>query len=446
MVALHHPKSSAAAMDPPEERVPVDPSYNIGDMGASQHMASFPTSDENLMAVARLRPNDPCFVLRTCGGYSFARVLSRDRNGLEVRVNNEGSTKTIPTDQWAKYIRILKLGSPPSSSSPTYQQPKRRVQRKPSEAFSQSFTGGARPSLQRRSSVENIGDMGSSGAGQRQGRPSLRRQASLNASFQSCLARNEGRNRPSLNSRQASLNHRASFQSGLMYNTADGQGGAEAARARSILHASFQSGLQNNSSSPIPNSPTNNASSQGQRQHPKPQQRRRFSRRSSETLRSSILTHVPEDEDDYQQGQPCSSSWRLSDDLDEPIISDVEISSPDENDEIEGGESDGELSESSSSSSDSGNHGNNNKLKSSHPLSSGNEADHDDSDEISSSSFISDDESPRVSKPHALVIRRMGKRGSVRTVTLPGDFDDLQFNEDSLIRAFNSIVSSGTKA
>ena len=285
-----------------------------------------------------------------------------------------------------------------------------------------------------------------SGAGQRQGRPSLRRQASLNASFQSCLARNEGRNRPSLNSRQASLNHRASFQSGLMYNTADGQGGAEAARARSILHASFQSGLQNNSSSPIPNSPTNNASSQGQRQHPKPQQRRRFSRRSSETLRSSILTHVPEDEDDYQQGQPCSSSWRLSDDLDEPIISDVEISSPDENDEIEGGESDGELSESSSSSSDSGNHGNNNKLKSSHPLSSGNDADHDDSDEISSSSFISDDESPRVSKPHALVIRRMGKRGSVRTVTLPGDFDDLQFNEDSLIRAFNSIVSSGTKA
>ncbi|KAL7526308.1 hypothetical protein ACHAXR_001416, partial [Thalassiosira sp. AJA248-18] len=82
-------------------------------------MNVFQTQEDNLLAVTRLKPNDPCFVLRSDGGYTFAKVLARQNGSegyLEIQVNNEGSTKTIPMDRCAnKYIRTMRLNTPPSS-------------------------------------------------------------------------------------------------------------------------------------------------------------------------------------------------------------------------------------------------------------------------------------------------------------------------------------------
>lgn len=89
--------------------------YSIGEIGKEKDMLLFPDQDDNLLAAARLRPNDPCFVLRSTGKYAFARVTKRERRGssgawqLEVLVSDAGSTKVIPLkQQTCRYIRVLK--------------------------------------------------------------------------------------------------------------------------------------------------------------------------------------------------------------------------------------------------------------------------------------------------------------------------------------------------
>ena len=91
-------------MDPPEEHKTTF--YTLGDVGTPEHA--------NELAVARLKPNDRCLVLRSGGIFTFAKILSRQGRGpethiLELQVNSNGATKTIvgKLNICAKFVRPL---------------------------------------------------------------------------------------------------------------------------------------------------------------------------------------------------------------------------------------------------------------------------------------------------------------------------------------------------
>ncbi len=93
-------------MEPPEQTKPIH-HYTLGETGKPEHIANFPTPNDTLLAVANLKPHDPCFVLRSGGNFTFAKIISRQRHQdtitFIVQVNDTGSTKTIPFDRIAEY-------------------------------------------------------------------------------------------------------------------------------------------------------------------------------------------------------------------------------------------------------------------------------------------------------------------------------------------------------
>ena len=97
-------------IDPPEEKIPIY-TYALGDRGKVEHIASFQNANDALMAIARLKQGDPCFVRRSDGSFTFAKLLSRTRGQdaqLELQVNINGATKTIPLTESARYVRPLR--------------------------------------------------------------------------------------------------------------------------------------------------------------------------------------------------------------------------------------------------------------------------------------------------------------------------------------------------
>lgn len=328
-------------MEPPEQRPPAL-FYALGDAGKPEHMTDFQKAEDILWTVARLNPNDHCFVRRSGGGvFTFAKVVSRQSGPegplIELQVNDTGSTKTIPLLHCVKYVRTLK--SPHDLKRAQH----RSMQRKAS-VCGPGFEGQSRKSslhasfqsgldappqrrLHRRSSVQS----GLTDDGQ-QPRPSLNRQESSNASFNcSSSPGDDARSRPARNSRQGSL------------------------------HASFQSGLSNGLAQ----------EQRQQQQSPRTSFNKPDLRRGS-SMRSSIITHVP-----LEENHLVDDSFELS------------------------------SVESVSEASDA-------------------------------DSTSSDEESPLVSMPEDRNIKNL--RDSVKRVSLPG-FDDIEFNEQSLLATFSTIGS-----
>ena len=140
-------------IDPPEEKVPIY-AYALGDKGKVEHIASFQNTNDALMAVARLKQDDPCFVRRSDGSFTFAKLLSRTRGQdaqLELQVNINGATKTIPLTESARYVRPLR------SMVHTAENKNRHRRDTPSTSDVNNNTkksgGGRRGGLQRRASV-----------------------------------------------------------------------------------------------------------------------------------------------------------------------------------------------------------------------------------------------------------------------------------------------------
>lgn len=82
--------------------------FDFGYVATDADIAEFPKTDDRLVAVSRLRSGNPCFILRSGGHFTFARVAKHNEDSLVVRVDAAGSTKTIPSRSCAKYIRLVK--------------------------------------------------------------------------------------------------------------------------------------------------------------------------------------------------------------------------------------------------------------------------------------------------------------------------------------------------
>ena len=89
-------------METPEEKVklPKHQHTNLrGDRANENDIPIFDNPDLAIFYIARLQVNDACFVKRSCGGYTFAKVLSRSRKSggdtiLTMQVSDKGHTKT----------------------------------------------------------------------------------------------------------------------------------------------------------------------------------------------------------------------------------------------------------------------------------------------------------------------------------------------------------------
>ena len=67
-------------METPEEKVKLPTStYQLGDRANENDIPLFDNPDLAIYYNARLQVNDACFVKRSCGDYTFAKVLSRSR-------------------------------------------------------------------------------------------------------------------------------------------------------------------------------------------------------------------------------------------------------------------------------------------------------------------------------------------------------------------------------
>ena len=98
---------SKAAMVPPEM---IHQHYSLGDPGKREHIAHFTNVFDKQMAIASLKPNDPCF-LRSGNWFTFAKVLSRKHGpeaDIEFVVDGKGCTMTIPLRQCARHVRTVK--------------------------------------------------------------------------------------------------------------------------------------------------------------------------------------------------------------------------------------------------------------------------------------------------------------------------------------------------
>ena len=98
---------SKAAMDPPEM---IHMHYSLGDPGKRKHITHFTNVFHNQMAIASLKPNDPCF-LRSGNWFTFAKVLSRKHGpeaDIEFVVDENGCTMTIPLRQCVRHVRTIK--------------------------------------------------------------------------------------------------------------------------------------------------------------------------------------------------------------------------------------------------------------------------------------------------------------------------------------------------
>ena len=94
-------------MDQHDETNKQVAAYRIGDDADPDDIAKFRSTEENCIALSRLQPNDPCFILRSGGRITFARVVEHDEV-LVVQVSGDGATKSIPLISCVKYIRLLR--------------------------------------------------------------------------------------------------------------------------------------------------------------------------------------------------------------------------------------------------------------------------------------------------------------------------------------------------
>ena len=96
-------------MEPPEE-MKQPTIHSIGAIADAGDMATFHSNEDHFAAIERLRPRDPCFILRGSGSYTYARIMKRDDQELVVQVDDRGATKSIPLIQNActRYIGLPK--------------------------------------------------------------------------------------------------------------------------------------------------------------------------------------------------------------------------------------------------------------------------------------------------------------------------------------------------
>lgn len=429
-------------MDPPEERRP--PCYALGDVGKLKDMAD---GDNNLSALSRLKPMDPCFVLRSGGRFTFAKVISRQDGPeaqIELQVDYDGSTKTLPMIQCAKYVRTL-------NSMVRWKLPSAGPNRRSSEPpRSENFDAKVRKSgLNRRSSLHSVfpsplnsdGHTNNNNNGQ-QRIPPCNNQSSLHSSCQLNNAMRSGFKRHS--SVRADF-----FQSAS--NPDDHANGQRRPSRKNMpsLHSSCQSGLgfaksgrpglERHSSirtvfSSTPNPSDHNDDGKGQRS-PSPEKQSSSPHSSipsrlndvktghasinasslkmpfkrSASNRSSIVTHVPED-------------TSISESVDEIMLSssDSEIGLL-----TDDGDDDSQRNAETTTNSKSDNEQNNNDLE--------------------DSSSSSDEESRLVvtkplAKPNSNKCATMKRVAlPMKRVPLPGGFDDMEYNEEFLIAAFRCL-------
>ena len=55
--------------------------------------------------VACPKPGDYCFVFRSSGRFTFAKVLSHECGYMSLKLNRAGTTKRISLHKWDKYVR-----------------------------------------------------------------------------------------------------------------------------------------------------------------------------------------------------------------------------------------------------------------------------------------------------------------------------------------------------
>lgn len=150
-MATHQIQTQTTVEPQPKEQENIH--YALGDVGNTEDMTMV---DNNIiLAAASFRPKDPCFVLRSEGGYTFARVISCElgqKPCVEVQVNRAGCTKSIPMHLCSKYIRKMKSMVKEESKKFSYQ-PRRRSSTAPriNKPFSASFKAQRQPT--RRSSI-----------------------------------------------------------------------------------------------------------------------------------------------------------------------------------------------------------------------------------------------------------------------------------------------------
>lgn len=389
-------KTAGSAVDAPSSSDPspsastsaaAQHQYALGEQGHPDHISSG-TPDEILLSVARLRPSDPCFVLRSGGRFTFARVMTRHAPGaqvpgkeackelqLELQVNVDGATKTIPLSQCAKYVRTMSPGAssngssrdPPSPSvgnksraplpapvstrEPSGHRPRRGLQRRASALGSSSFNS---------SSTSNVDPPTAPS------RTVRRQQSDLHTSFQSGLARSGSRDAlrgPGGGGGAAAapgrgIRRQQSDLSGLNSSGAGRQNQNWSSSGRhqqqSGLHKSFASGLRHPHAVPgrsrrasdldLDYSPSDHhpspaaAPAAGARpsrrasdlDQPRPPSSARASRRMSTSMRSSIATVEEDEEGSESKRSQESRRSRQKEELDEVKVDEKrqESSSP----------------------------------------------------------------------------------------------------------------------
>ena len=184
-------------MDPPKVLIPV-PHYSLGDVA---------TLDDDIedfaekFAVRQLTKGDFCFVRRSGADskFTFAMIAARQYGPdahITVIVNPFGSIKTIRQCSYAKYIRTV------------HQEPNTKLSQCLRSSVAQQRSSETLPS---KTSVQSISRRSSLINGGQQSRRSSERLSRLNSSFQSCATQRRPRSAPN----EIASDHSASFGSGI---------------------------------------------------------------------------------------------------------------------------------------------------------------------------------------------------------------------------------------
>jgi len=119
--------------------------YALGDVGKPEDMGRCNNYDDNLVPVHHSKRGDYCFVLRSSGKFTFARILSCEDKGpksmVTLVVDTKGCTKSIPSSQCAQKIRLMRSIDQKLSSSSLEPQGRRSCQsrRRSSDPLPPSF-------------------------------------------------------------------------------------------------------------------------------------------------------------------------------------------------------------------------------------------------------------------------------------------------------------------
>eukprot|EP00571_Detonula_confervacea_P009161 CAMPEP_0172318264 /NCGR_PEP_ID=MMETSP1058-20130122/34352_1 /TAXON_ID=83371 /ORGANISM="Detonula confervacea, Strain CCMP 353" /LENGTH=1097 /DNA_ID=CAMNT_0013033049 /DNA_START=122 /DNA_END=3415 /DNA_ORIENTATION=+ len=82
--------------------------YNLGDEGRRRDMIKDDDQDVALMRIASLQPDDPAFIRRTTGKWTFAKVKNVASDSIVFIVNSNASSKAYNVKYWISHIRTLK--------------------------------------------------------------------------------------------------------------------------------------------------------------------------------------------------------------------------------------------------------------------------------------------------------------------------------------------------